>query len=98
MSTRIAKEEMALMMPNSLSNYAPFAPSQARRPAHGGFVQSLADGFRWLVELPRRRAVMAELAMLSDHELSDIGLSRAELPRVFDPAFIATRETGRRSA
>jgi len=39
--------------------------------------------------------VLDELGMLSDHELADIGLSRVDLPRVFDPAFAADREAQR---
>ncbi len=104
MTARVAKEEMALLLPNSLSNYAAFAPGEAEafRPQNG-FVQKLADALRWMVELPRRRAVMDELNTLSDHELSDIGLTRSELSRVFDPTFIAQREKrrdvhGRRSS
>ena len=42
---------------------------------------------RWLAEMPRRRAVLDELGRLSDHELADIGLTRGDLPRVFDPSF-----------
>ena len=38
-----------------------------------------------------RHATLNELAMLSDHELSDIGLSRSDIPRVFDPDFAAER-------
>ena len=41
--------------------------------------------------MPRRRAVLDELSMLSDHELADIGLSRVDLGRVFDPSFAAER-------
>ena len=32
---------------------------------------------------------------MSDRELSDIGLSRADLPRVFDPAFASDHARGR---
>ena len=42
-----------------------------------------------------RRAVIQEMTMMSDHELSDIGLSRAELGRIFDPSFAADRTRGR---
>jgi uncharacterized protein YjiS (DUF1127 family) len=35
------------------------------------------------------------MAMMTDHELSDIGLSRADLARVFDPAFAADHTRGR---
>jgi uncharacterized protein YjiS (DUF1127 family) len=48
-----------------------------------------------IAEWQRRRAVMQEMAMMTDHELSDIGLSRADLARVFDPAFAADHTRGR---
>jgi uncharacterized protein YjiS (DUF1127 family) len=97
MTARVAKEEMALLMPTSLSHYAPTSTqTYSDAPAAGhGLVQRLADAFRWIVELPTRRAVISELSALSDHELSDIGLSRSELSRVFDPAFIARRDAQR---
>ncbi|MBC7801826.1 MAG: DUF1127 domain-containing protein [Gemmatimonadaceae bacterium] len=44
-----------------------------------------------LLAMPRRRAVIDELGSLSDRELADIGLNRAELSRVFDPRFIQAR-------
>src|SRR5689334_10523766 len=43
----------------------------------------------------RRREVMAEMAMMSDRELADIGLTRSDLPRVFDPDFAADHMRGR---
>ena len=46
-------------------------------------------------EWQRRRAIMQEMAMMTDRELSDIGLSRADLARVFDPTFAANRARGR---
>ena len=45
-------------------------------------------------EWQRRRAVMQEMAMMTDHELSDIGLSRADVVRVFDPTFVADHSRG----
>ena len=45
-------------------------------------------------EWHRRRAVMREMAMMTDRELSDIGLSRSDLSRVFDPTFAAERTRG----
>ena len=41
-----------------------------------------------------RRAVLNELAQLSDRDLADIGLSRADLHRVFDPEFAQTCRVG----
>ena len=37
------------------------------------------------------RRVMAELRDLTDRELADIGLSRGEISRVFDPSFVRRR-------
>jgi uncharacterized protein YjiS (DUF1127 family) len=35
----------------------------------------------------QRRRVMNELAEMSDRDLADLGISRYDIPRVFDPAF-----------
>ena len=43
----------------------------------------------------RRQAVLHEMDLMSDRELADIGLTRADLPRVFDPAFAADHNRGR---
>ena len=43
----------------------------------------------------QRQAVLHEMQMMTDRELSDIGLSRADLARVFDPAFAADHARGR---
>jgi uncharacterized protein YjiS (DUF1127 family) len=48
-----------------------------------------------VAEWQRRRAVMQEMAMMTDRELSDIGLSRADIARIFDPSFAASRARGR---
>ena len=37
---------------------------------------------------------MQEMSLMTDRELSDIGLSRSDLARVFDPAFAAARDRG----
>jgi uncharacterized protein YjiS (DUF1127 family) len=96
MNARVAKEEIALLMPTSLASYAdtPYAdtPYAEQAPAAPS---KFARAVRWLIDLPRRRAVLAELSALSDHELADIGLSRTELSRVFDPDFAARRSTTR---
>jgi uncharacterized protein YjiS (DUF1127 family) len=43
----------------------------------------------------RRQAVIREMETLTDRDLADIGLSRADLPRVFDPDFAADHAHGR---
>jgi uncharacterized protein YjiS (DUF1127 family) len=52
-----------------------------------GLARKIADALAWLVAMPRRRAVLDELRMLTDRELADIGIGRNELKRVFDPAY-----------
>jgi uncharacterized protein YjiS (DUF1127 family) len=45
--------------------------------------------FDRLREWWQRRQVVAGLAHMTDRELADIGLSRTDLSRVFDPEFAA---------
>lgn len=94
MNARVAKEEIALLMPTTLSHYAdePRLTPESDKPT---LMSTLASAVRWVADLPRRRAVLAELNELSDHELADIGLNRSELNRVFDPAFAAQRARSR---
>jgi uncharacterized protein YjiS (DUF1127 family) len=49
-----------------------------------------------LSEWRHRRQITAELSLMTDHELADIGLSRADLSRVLDPASGAARTRDRR--
>jgi uncharacterized protein YjiS (DUF1127 family) len=86
MSGYVAKEEIALLMPERLSHY--FQDDRDHMPASTTngrtMFEILATAVKWLVEIPRRRAMLDELGSLTDHELADIGLSRAELGQVFD--------------
>jgi hypothetical protein len=98
MTVRYATEELALMMPTSLSNY--FTPSDSglareypayyfnAEPARPGIVARIGS---WL----KRRAAVSELAALTDHELADIGLSRGDLAVAFDQGFVAQRNAER---
>lgn len=99
MSTRIAKEEMALMMPNSIGHYFrdDAAVTTAAESARPGLFARIAKLVTYVLDMPHRRAVMDELYSLSPHELADIGLTRAELPMVFDADFAASRLGGYRS-
>ena len=103
MSAHVTKGEFSPVMPTRISHYfkdepeylvVPEAPSPSlfRKP---GLLGKLILSLRWLVALPRRRAVLDELGALTDHELSDIGLSRTDLSRVFDPSFAAERHAER---
>jgi uncharacterized protein YjiS (DUF1127 family) len=58
----------------------------------------LAGLTRFIADLPRRRGVLDELHMLSEHELNDIGLTRGDIGHVFDADFIAQRDAERFTA
>jgi uncharacterized protein YjiS (DUF1127 family) len=99
MNAYVPKEEIALLRPNTLSHYfkddAPYVPAPERtRPSLSARIGSF---FRVIADLPRRHAVMQELHALSDHELSDIGLVRSDLGRVFDREFLERRNVDRRA-
>lgn len=77
------------------------AAIRARDEAIG---RAIASAARWLwnavrgavtflVTYPRRRALYDQLNAMSDRELRDIGLTRGDLARVFDPDF-ATPQLG----
>jgi uncharacterized protein YjiS (DUF1127 family) len=40
-----------------------------------------------LLSFPARRSTYEELRQLTDRELDDIGLTRGDIPRVFEPNF-----------
>ncbi|WP_158744382.1 DUF1127 domain-containing protein [Acidisphaera sp. L21] len=83
MNAFVSKEELALLPANRISfpeHYAD-AQSQNRKPGIVARIRAWLD----------RQTVLAELSTLSERELADIGLSRAELPRVFDPVFARRR-------
>jgi len=67
-------------------------PAQEARQASGGWI---TRGVLAITEWYRRQTVLGEMEMMTDRELADIGLSRADVARVFDPAFVADRARGR---
>ncbi len=60
-----------------------------RQPPMAPLMRSV---LRSLITFPQRRAVRDELSNLSDRELADIGLTRADVAHVFDTEFVARRE------
>ena len=95
MNLAIARDPMSFVMLASLSDAGIINRGSVDRtrnePPRRGAGASFARAVQWLIELPRRHAVIQELSVLSDHELADIGLSRNELNRVFEPHFVADR-------
>jgi uncharacterized protein YjiS (DUF1127 family) len=77
---------------SSYDDEAPASIVGLRKRVAAGWLNCLLTK---VTEWRNRRAVMQELALMTDHELSDIGLSRADLPHVFDPAFAADHARGR---
>ena len=67
------------------------APAYGSAAQRGSWIGKLLGFF---VEWRRRQAVLQEMEMMTDRELADIGLARADLPRVFDPEFAADRPRG----
>ena len=86
MNAYTTKEELALLPSNRVSYPEHYAEArEERRSAFAGLVQRLTAYFE-------RQRVLSELNGLSDRELIDIGLNRADLPVVFEPAFANRRQ------
>jgi uncharacterized protein YjiS (DUF1127 family) len=112
MDARITKEETALLLNLAPSRHAReveairLAAIRARDEALGQAlargVAALYRGIRaavlFIIEYPRRRAVFEQLQAMSDRELADIGLERADLVRVFDEEFTLGRALASRNA
>lgn len=90
MAAHIANDSIAFLLPGGSRTTS--VPRRGRV-----FAGRITAAVKWLAQLPRRRAVLAELGRLSDRDLADIGLSRSDLPRVFDPAFATSRNFARRA-
>ncbi len=95
MNAYVAKDSMDFVMLASLSTAGiiPGISTAGSRgePARPSFAARVFGAVKWLKEMPRRNAVVEELSVLSDRELADIGLERADLRRVFDARFNAER-------
>ena len=84
----------------SLGNLSYIGASYDEAPAPvvklGG--AGLIAWFRGLVakatDWQRRRAAIEELGLMTDRELSDIGLTRTDLARVFNTTFASDRARG----
>lgn len=97
MSAHVTKEEISLLIPHNLSHYFKDDPEYMVVPEGSGtgVFTKLVGAVRWLIDMPRRRAVLDELCSLTDHELTDIGLDRSDLSRIFESGFSAERNAER---
>ena len=89
MNAPLAKEQIALLMSDSLTyRVSPVQGTAGRiaQPGQASFSNRVAAAIRYVLELPKRRAVIDELSRLTDRELADIGLTRAGLKQVFSTA------------
>jgi uncharacterized protein YjiS (DUF1127 family) len=94
MSARTANPQFNFELPSLSYIDARWEEPNLRTPAGTGFPArktGLAGWFARQVDAiqtwRRDNQAAAELAIMSDHELTDIGISRSDLDRVFQPAF-----------
>ena len=96
MNAPVAKDQFTFSLGNLSyvdSTYDDVPASAPAEPRHGvrQWFERRASAF---AEWRRRQETLREMEMLTDRELADIGLTRSDLPRVFDPAFAADRPRG----
>jgi len=102
MSAPLAKTDFVFKLATSQSyidhTYDP-TPGITAQPAPRGLLRQVADGLASLTQGIRNWAdqqrTLSEMGLMSDRELSDIGLSRSDVPRVFDPSFVSDHARGR---
>jgi uncharacterized protein YjiS (DUF1127 family) len=107
MSAPLAKNDLVFKLATSQSyidqsyddhSYNP-TPYTRAQPAPRGLLRQLGDGLASLAQGIRNwadhQATLSEMGLMSDRELADIGLSRADVPRVFDPSFVTDHARGR---
>lgn len=88
MHTRGAKEELAILLPNTMSHALRNGRHVLPEPAAASrsLFDRLGTMIGRIVDLAMRRPVIEDLGTLSAQELADVGLTRAEMPSSFDPA------------
>ncbi len=91
MTAHVSKEQLGLMLPGTMSHYFQDKPEYLEAPRPGLFARVFAA----LSERVGRQDRIQEVAALSDAQLADIGISRAEVPMIFSSDFAARREQDR---
>jgi uncharacterized protein YjiS (DUF1127 family) len=87
MSAPITKNQFAFELPNLSYIDISFEEPELRfetKPAKARGFQALVAAFRAWRE---KRRAMAEMAVMTDRELSDIGVNRGDLERIFRDDF-----------
>ena len=77
MNAPLAKEQIALLMSDSLTYRTPVVQGTdgtlaTPQPSGHGLMARMRAAIAHLKELPRRRAVLDELSLLTDRELADL--------------------------
>ena len=96
MDDRFTKAEAALLLPSATAasrrevdvEAIRLAAAAARDEAVAAWILGgLRAAARLVVSLPKRIATYNALSALSDRELRDIGMTRFDIGRVFEPSF-----------
>ena len=70
-------------------------PAASTRAPFGAVGRGIAAVVASVGEYLRRQRVVSELTRLSDRELADVGLTRADISQIFEPGFAARRNAER---
>jgi uncharacterized protein YjiS (DUF1127 family) len=91
MTAHVSKEQLGLMLPGTMSHYFQDEPEYLEAPRPGLFARLFSAVSGWA----SRRTGLEEVSGLTDAQLADIGISRSEIPLVFDAGFAAHRNQDR---
>jgi uncharacterized protein YjiS (DUF1127 family) len=91
MTAHVSKEQLALMLPGTMSLYDHERTETRETPRRGLFARIAATISDWA----GRQGRIDEVAALSDAQLADIGISRAEVPLIFSAGFATRRDQDR---
>ena len=97
MSAPTAKDQFSFSLGNVSYIGPAYEDAQAPsvKPGASGIRQWFAAFVAAVSAWRQRQAVLQEMQLMTDRELSDIGLSRVDLTRVFEPTFAADHARGR---
>ncbi len=91
MTAHVSKEQLGLMLPGTMDHYFQDEQEYLAAPRPGLFARAMLGISDWFA----RRATITEVAHLSDAQLADIGVTRADLPSMFDGAFTVRQDQDR---